>query len=470
MKKAIIFGAGYMGNCAYFKLKKYYEIIAYTDNNPALGGKMLNGINIICPDKMKAMYDQYNPDDIDIIICSGYYNEIVSQICNMGITHLLVMAEGFLFKHSPEEMMIPMELEETQYVKKNDPKERTMLFVQDAACIRTHKIAAIMKTAGYRVYLLYTMAPPESGNKEFSDIYEQVFTVFSMKQLVGFVENSEFDIVHSSNAPDNLTALLLLTTKKIVHDTHDMMSLWGKATQETLIVEYIANTKAAGVIYTSQGVKDIATSKFGISEDRTFVLENMPLQSICGKKNHRKLSEEDGEIHCVYEGGISSNAASDRYFEDIWRALADEGIHVHFYSGQIIEYCKALEKTNHFFHYEGNYTSKQLAEEMGKYDCGLALFHVTQENKIFLETSTANKMYEYLNAGLPVAVGDIKSYIRFVETYQVGAFLDISVNIREQLRKISRITVSPTCLKDNGLLMDTKARELTQFYEKIINS
>lgn len=59
-----------------------------------------------------------------------------------------------------------------------------------------------------------------------------------MIELIGFVNKSDFYLVYYSNTPDSLTNLLLLTNKKIVHDTHDM----GAFT-----LEYITNVKAMDI-------------------------------------------------------------------------------------------------------------------------------------------------------------------------------------------------------------------------------
>ena len=119
-------------------------------------------------------------------------------------------------------------------------------------------------------------------------------------------------------------------------------------------------------------------------------------------------------------------------------------------------------------HYEGNMGSKALVDEMTKYDCGLAIFNVNEENKFFLETGTANKIYEYINAGIPVIVGDVETYIEFVETYKVGIYLDFSKDIKEQLEKARRIEIDENFLLNNQFTMESKCVKLAKFYEKVI--
>lgn len=465
MKKCIIFGAGFYGKGAYYKLKDYYDIAYYVDNNETVQGNFLLGIKIISIDCLKKVLKK---EHMDIIICSQAYFEMANQLIEIGIRDYFVMLEGFLYHFDQEEVMIPKELANIEYYKK-EKEEKNILFVQNTACIRTHKIASMMKDKGYKVFLLYTIAPPESNNASFIKIYDHVYTVFTANTLIDFINKSDFDIIHSSNEPDSLTNYLLLTNKKIVFDTHDMMSLRGYDRLDTWTLEYLANIKSAGVIYTSEGVVQIARKKFGLEEQKVFVLENLILEHIQIKKKYEKLSKTDGQIHCVYEGGVNTkNKIHHRYFEEIWEKITDCGIHIHFYSQSDYDYCVELDKRNEYLHFEGNMGSEQLASEMTKYDCGLAVFNVNNANRAFLETGTANKVYEYINSGLPVIVGDIKSYIQFVEKYGVGIHLDLNGDIKSQLQEACKIQIEEDFLEKNRLTMNSYSDELECFYRSII--
>ena len=48
-------------------------------------------------------------------------------------------------------------------------------------------------------------------------------------------------------------------------------------------------------------------------------------------------------------------------------------------------------------------------EEMTKYDAGLFVLNINDENRTFLETASPNKLYEYLNAELPTICCDLDS-------------------------------------------------------------
>lgn len=464
MQKCIIFGAGFYGKGAYYKLKKYYDIAYYVDNNKGIQGNLLHGIQILSLEQMREVLKE----EYDIIICSTAYYEMANQLIAIGIYDYYVMLEGFLYHFDEDEVMMPKELTDIKGYKK-EKEEKNILFVQNTACIRTHKIASMMKEKGYKVFLLYTIAPPESNNASFGKIYDEIFTVFTANTFIQFINESDFDIIHSSNEPDSLTNYLLLTNKKIVFDTHDMMSLCGYDRLDTWTLEYLANTKSSGVIYTSQGVADIARRKFGLDKQNIFVLENYILKQMHIEKKYEKLSKLDGQLHCVYEGGINGKDTEDaRYFEKIWSKITDCGIHIHFYSQSNYDYCVELENKNKYLHFEGNIGSQELASEMTKYDCGLAIMNINDRNRVLYETASPNKINEYINSGLPVAVGKVKSAIEFVRKYNIGDYLDLNGDIFNQLKGICKIHIDESFLEKNKLTMNSYSDDLENFYRSII--
>lgn len=464
MKKCVIFGAGFYGKEAFDKLNKYYEIVYYVDNNCSLHEKFLHGIEIISISNLGVLLKKEN---VDIVICSRAYYAIANQLLEMGIKEYFVMLDGFLYHSGENEVLIPVELEKNEYYKKKE-KEKNILYIQRSACIRTHKIAYVMKNQGYKVFLLYTLAPPTDKNKRFAEIYDKIWGFSTMKGIEDFIQNSEFDVIHCSNEPDILATIVNMTSIPVIFDTHDMQSIGENVTIEQLVLEYCANTYSDGNMYTSDSVVDIAKEKYKLESNKIFVLENMVLDEWpCIPL--KKLSSVDGEIHCVYEGGIEGrNKDYHRYFEDIWMKIVNFGIHIHFYSQSDKVYCEELASKSPYLHYEGSMGSEELISEMTKYDCGLAIFNVNERNRLFLETGTANKVYEYLNSRIPVLVGDVHSYEQFVSKYHVGGKVDLSKDIKMQIEEICKIKIPKNFLSNNKFTMMSKGKEMQNYYEKLV--
>lgn len=475
MGKCIIFGAGTIGKRTCYKLNneienkmRRFEVTAYTDNDQKLWGTKINGVPVISPEELKKQ------KNILVIICSDYFKEILEQLEVMGIQNIAIVEPtgNMLYLYSKEEKMMPIKFSHSPVVNcgKGTARLRSILFVQQIPCIRTHKIASILKEKGIRVSLAYTAEHPKRTHSEFVSQYDGIHAIYSMEELVEFVNQSDFDLIHSSNEPDSLTNLLLLSNKKVIHDTHDMMSLCRDVDMDALALEYVANVKGDGNIYISEYARKIALRKFSISQDKTFILENMPLRSYQPSKYLPKLSALDGEIHCVYEGGISPNPYFYRYFEEIWLKIANKGIHIHFYSTQDETYCKKLENMNPYFHYEGCLETSDLITQMTQYDCGLLLFNITEEFRVHLEVSLANKIFDYLYAGIPEVVNIQGVNREFIENYKIGGYLDLEGDIKSRIQEISSIQIDRDFCHKNKLMMETKAEDLIEFYNRIINS
>lgn len=462
-KNIIIFGMGYYGKNTFWKLKEEYNIVAFADNNMKLAETTYEGVPVIPGTKLI----EEDLENIDIVISTQFYYEIESQLIVMGITDYYVMLEGFLYHTNSQETMMPIELNTDCYYKK-ETEEKNILFVQNAACIRTHKIATLMRDIGYRVFLLYTFAPPYGAYSQYLSLYEKIWGFSSAKGIVDFVSNSDFDVVHCSNEPDTLANIVSMSGKPVIADTHDMQSIRSNVEIETLILEYLANSFCAGNMYESGNVAKIAQQKYETEAKKVFAVENYVMDQINISKAYDKLSSFDGKIHCVYEGGIVGNEKNNhRYFDEMWRKLTDEGIHIHFYSQSDIERCRRLEKISPLIHYEGSMGGDELIYEMTKYDCGLVLFNSTDSNRVHLEANSINKVYEYINSGLPLISAGINSLNEFVKKYKVGIELDFSSNIKKQIAEACKIEIGSDLLKNNKFTMRSYDLDLSNFYKKI---
>lgn len=461
--KIIIFGIGHYGKKAYWKLKNEYHIISFADNNPDVQGTFYEGVPVIAGEELRNL----DMSDTDIVVCTRAYYQIGSQIFEMGIFSYYVMLEGFLYHTDLKETMMPVELCRASCHRKENG-EKNILFVQNAACIRTHRIAQVMKEEGYKPYLLYTLAPPYAAYEEFADIYENIWNFSSANGVLDFISNSEFDIVHCSNEPDILVNIIQKSNKPVVADTHDMQSIRSDIGINTLVLEYLANTGSDGAMYVSSYVADVAKDKYNLDDKEVFFVNNLVMEQVAIPPEVPKLSSSDHEIHCVYEGGVvGDDKESYRFFDDMWRKITDAGVHIHFYSPSDIEFCKRLEQISPLIHYEGSVSGEKLILEMTKYDCGLAVFNSVDSNRVHLESTSLNKVYEYINAGIPVISAGTNLQKEFVERYHVGMELDFSKDIRMQLEEACKLHIDTDFLTKNNLTMKSYGKELAASYERV---
>jgi len=457
--KAIIFGCGVCGIEAYHKLKNFYEIVAWSDNNQKLWKKNKEGIFIVAPVNIVEMQQK---ERVDIFVCMESTDDVVCQLKSYRLENIYIWKKGFFFS---AEGMVPLEFSVVPFVKESKTGNFHVLFVSDAANARDHKMARLAKESGCHVYLAYLIASPEIVSPEYADIYEKVFPVMSIRGLVEFIKNSEFDLIHSSSEPDYLTPVMAETGKTVIHDCHDLRSSNREVTPEMLMVEYLAHKESAGVIYPAEGLRNEAVKKFDLPKENTLVIENFIARDLIADRRKEKKSLLDGEIHCVYEGGVSVDDASYKYYCCYyWRILAEAGLHIHFYTRANLPVCRVLEALHENIHYEGNISPKELSVELSQYDVGLCIFNVTKLNKHYLEMSSSNKLYEYINAGLPVAVNDVACHRKFVEGNNLGKCMDWDGDLYSQIKEISRIKVPPDVLQKQHLVFDDKKDDLLAFY------
>lgn len=285
--------------------------------------------------------------------------------------------------------------------------------------------------------------------------------------MIEFINKSDYDIIYSSNEPDYLTVLFMSTNKPIVHDTHDMMSLRADISVEQQVLEYIANVKSNGNIYVIPEIRGIAIKKFNIKNKPIFTLNSFIEKDLLPIKFLDKLSSIDGEIHCVFEGGLASEYGHHRYLEPIFLKLAESNIHVHLHCPVDPEYIKQLVKKSRYIHYEGVMSPKDLIIEMTKYDVGLAIFNLNERNNTFLNTAFPNKIWDYLAAGLPIAFADLLSFRQFAEQTGVGKVLDIHKDIKNQIQEIKNIDIEKDILVKNKWLMNEVADDIISFLAEV---
>lgn len=344
---------------------------------------------------------------------------------------------------------------------------KKVLFIQNVPCIRTNKVAKALSLKGIQTDIVYLLAHPSQVYKDIKLPYTNIYKIEEINEMINFINNSDYDILYSSNEPDYLTVLFTATNKPIVHDTHDMMSLRSDISPEQQVLEYIANVKSTGNIYVNSLIKNIAINKFNLTNKPILSLHSYVEEEFLPVKYYEKLSKKDGEFHCVFEGGLHGTPGHHRYLEPIFLKLAKQGVHVHLHCPADNNYIQSLLKKSIYIHYEGVTSPNDLITEMTKYDFGLAIFNLTDRNKTFLDTAFPNKIWDYLASGLPILFADLLSFKQFAQETGVGRVLNLNDDIKKQVENVCKIKINKNFLKDKKWLMNDAADELIKFLSKV---
>ncbi len=319
----------------------------------------------------------------------------------------------------------------TSYVKKDKKYPAlNILFIQQYAGIRCYKYAKALKSKGHKVTLLYGLSKISENYKDLDDnVFVDCIKINSIKDIWSFVDN--YDIIHCHNEPDFFTVAALTSNRPIIHDTADLISLRDVENPNTMFFEAVANKGATGRVYSTIYQKQKAEELYGLTTP-ALVFGNYISKDDAAKSYLPKLSKTDGNIHIVYQGSIS--LYKHRNFIDIFTGIAKDNIHVHIYPSRLDEQLSAFFNQFPNIHYYAPVSPKNLITEMTKYDIGIIPWNLELGQKSFLDTTIANKLYEYLAAGLPVLTSNVKSYEDYFALNKVGVTFE---NISEVPKKVN---------------------------------
>ena len=190
------------------------------------------------------------------------------------------------------------------------------------------------------------------------------------------------------------------------------------------------------------------------------------------ERNVKKLSSEDGEYHIAHIGSSVTPA-----FTSLVKKLSRQKIHLHIYptptSMAPIAFKNLinLNKTEKHFHLENTLPYDKINQEISKYDFG-AHMHLTPMYPMGLKVAHCHRIFNYLEAGLPIIVSDRLQLIKkTVVENKVGFPVkdEEFSNLRNMIEKNDYSELRKNVFKTREkLLIDNHAERLIEFYDKVI--
>lgn len=317
-----------------------------------------------------------------------------------------------------------------------------ILFLQEQPCIRALKYAQGLKKYSKELRLFFGFC-----GKTLSELYghgDELFCEWIKlnrlpeEAIPDIIKELRIDLIHSHNAPDDLTVASIHSMGNgfpIIHDIHDLISIRNSPYDDGIdrIVsdhqhicqqEKTAIEQSRGIIAVSEEIISIIHQKYNLDLRKVLVFPNFASQDMIPNSLRPKLSEKDGETHIVYEGHLDKDNGGGHYdLLDIFREIAEQEIHIHIYGSWESKIYRKLASENKFIHYHGRLSSNLLLEEITQYDFGWAGFNILV-NKIHADTVLANKTFEYICAGLPVISFPHHAQKKFIETHKVGIVIE----------------------------------------------
>ncbi|VVB51534.1 Uncharacterised protein [uncultured archaeon] len=198
--------------------------------------------------------------------------------------------------------------------------------------------------------------------------------------------------------------------------------------------------------------------------------------------NTKKLSKDDGEMHLVYPGSVSSDPKY-KYKDPIPLAneLAKQRIHLHIYPTSSLEYNMnskeylELSQQERYFHFHKHVPYNELSKEISKYDWGTIISKNIPGKRLIeekLKVGMATKLFSYMEAGIPIIVSDhLLPMKAFVEENKIGfSVKDDEINkIGEMIKSYDINELKKNILRGREIWSsNNQVKTLEKFYKIII--
>lgn len=183
------------------------------------------------------------------------------------------------------------------------------------------------------------------------------------------------------------------------------------------------------------------------------------------------------EIHLVYAGGSWISWEGHISFLKIIEVITSQKIHFHIFSPYTvgIDVYKKIEKSNKYFHFHKGKSPDKLNKKISKYDFGIVpdFYDCSKINELWPKTTLGNKIFNYIEAGLPVIIND---ELEFVSKIIKGNKIGFGVNY-ENLKNLKKIIMKQNYKQLQKNVKKTQEKfklsknieKLERFYEKVAN-
>ncbi len=382
----------------------------------------------------------------------------------------------------------------------------TIAFVPRRSRIRPYKIAKALRSLGnYRLVLICEEAfyDPELLDGVFDEVlffkkktplarykYSKVLDDrFNPKfsRLGQLVEKVSPDLIHAFCEPyDHIQFLLKqFNIPVVMSDGADFSGISAgienldrrTREQERFCFEHVAGICHKGPEYELQYYRDHGYAVH-CPEIRWF--DHCDADLFASPDEVTRLSQKDGKTHIVYTG-LVSESPKKRYINYIPLAyeLDRQGVHFHIYSNPYLnktsDRYQALDRELEHFHLHDPVPYKTIHREIAQYDWGLWWHEPTLEKRVIRakqKVAIGNKMFSYLEAGLPIIVGDHNEGGRpLIEAEGIGITMnrDDYSRLQERLESVDKERMDQEVIRARTKFSLSKnAGRLRDFYERVL--
>ena len=197
--------------------------------------------------------------------------------------------------------------------------------------------------------------------------------------------------------------------------------------------------------------------------------------------------QEDEELHIVYCGGVmpEDRFPAEEYgyaqYIEVGRVLAKQRIHLHIYPApnpgnadfeNFFSLYLEESKQNPFFHIYHPLPHEELVKKLPQYDAALHIMGATindgigRSTRAKLDYSSANKLFDYIEAGLPLIVHNGKHQRGIVRHY--GQIVEVS-DISRVRKALAAVIGMKKCSNEKAYIA-YHAKRLGNMYAEVVKS
>jgi len=331
-------------------------------------------------------------------------------------------------------------------------------FVTQYARARELKLAFAARRCGHRVTLIASRVQfPDVANEYFDHIYETK----NVWQMLNLLEELNPNVIHLFVNYNNvfLLPILLYASSPVVYDPYDCLKGMFKPEYQVnwleLRAERMSFERADHICSRSLEPLYLRRKCSYRMPDTTFFAD------YCWQKPKELKPREigpDDDLQIVYVGGVWPE---DRYpvkefgyaqFLELSRILAEQSIHFHIYpaptpaSSDFESFFSIYieeSKQNPYLHLYHPIDYHELAEILPSYDAGIHIMGLAVNTDLGrharpkLDYSTANKLFDYIEAGLPVIIHNGRHQKGLVRHYSHVIELQDLSNARKAINKLN---------------------------------
>lgn len=345
---------------------------------------------------------------------------------------------------------------------------------------RVAKTCHTLYEAGYEVVLIGRVLPdsPSLPQRPYQQVRMRLlfkkgalFYAFFNIRLFFYLLFHRFDILHANDLDTLLANYLvsILKRKPLVFDSHEYFTEvpelqhnpFAKKTWKT--IERFIVPKLKHCITVNQSIALLFKQEYGVDFK---VLRNLPPQNKSQQKESRKSLNlpEDKFIIILQGSGINMHRGSEELVEAM-PYLNDDFLLLIIGNGDIVPQLKKMteeKKLHQRIRFIGRLPYNELIKYTSVADLGVTLDKDTNLNYRY---SLPNKIFDYIQAGVPVLSSKLPELERIIQTYEVGELVD-EVTPEAIATKIQHLAENKTKLAWYAHQCQKAARELNWEKEK----